>query len=37
MILLAENNMDLIKSTKEWLPFNFAMKDLGEVSFVLEV
>ena len=36
-ILLAGNDKDLIKVTKEWLSSNFEMKDMGEASYVLGV
>ena len=36
-ILLATNDMDLLKETKKFLSNKFEMKDLGEASFVLGI
>ena len=36
-ILLAENNKEMIDTTKKWLSSNFEMKDMGEVSYILGV
>uniref|UniRef100_A0A2N9HLT2 Reverse transcriptase Ty1/copia-type domain-containing protein n=1 Tax=Fagus sylvatica TaxID=28930 RepID=A0A2N9HLT2_FAGSY len=36
-ILLAENDMDSIVTTKKWLSSTFEMKDMGEANFVLGV
>ena len=36
-ILLAENNKEMIDTTKRWLSSNFEIKDMGETSYVLGV
>jgi len=36
-ILLAENNIEMIQTTDEWLSSNFEMKDMGEARNVLGV
>ena len=36
-ILLAGNNVDYLLTIKEWLSFNFQMKDMGEASYILGV
>ena len=36
-ILLVENNMEYLLTIKEWLSFNFQMKDMGETSYILGV
>ena len=36
-ILLAGNNLKMIKATKQWLSFVFDTKDMGELRFVLRV
>ena len=36
-ILLAENDSDMIVTTKRWLSFIFEMKDMGEANYVLGV
>ena len=36
-ILLAGNNMKYLLTIKEWLSFNFQMKDTGEPSYILGV
>ena len=36
-ILLAGNNMEYLLTIKEWLSFNFQMKDMGEASYILGV
>ena len=36
-ILLAGNNMEYLLTIKEWLSFNFQMKDMREVSYILDV
>lgn len=36
-ILLIENNVELLQSTKVWLTSKFSMKDMGEASYVLEI
>ena len=36
-ILLAENNKKYLLTIKEWLSFNFQMKDMGEASYILGV
>ena len=35
--LLVENNLDMIETTKKWLPSVFRMKDMGEARYVLGV
>ena len=34
-ILLVGNNMEYLLTIKQWLSFNFQMKDMGEVSYIL--
>jgi len=34
-ILLAGNNLEIIKATKKWLSFIFDMKDMDEATYVL--
>ena len=34
-ILLAGNNMEMIKTSKQWLSSIFKMKGMGETSYVL--
>ena len=36
-ILLAGNNMEIIKTTKQWLSSIFEIKDMGEASYVLDM
>ena len=36
-ILLAGNNLEYLLTIKEWLSFNFQMKDMGEASYILGV
>ena len=36
-ILLAGNNLEMIKATKKWLSSVFEMKDMGEARYVLGV
>ena len=36
-ILLGENNMEMIQTTKQWLFSIFKMKNMGEVMHVLGV
>ena len=36
-ILLAGNDKGLIVATKEWLSFNFEMKDMGKAEYILGV
>ena len=36
-ILLAGNNVEYLLTIKEWLSFNFQMKDMGEASYILDV
>jgi len=33
-ILLVENNMEMIQTTKQWLSSVFEMKDMGEARYV---
>ena len=34
---MAENDIELIVTTKRWLSLNFKMNDMGEVNYVLGV
>ena len=36
-ILLVGNNVEYLLTIKEWLSFNFQMKDMGEASYILGV
>ena len=36
-ILLAEKNVECLLTIKEWLSFNFQMRDMGEASYILGV
>ena len=36
-ILLAENNMEMIHTAKQWLSSVFEMKDMGEAMYVPDV
>jgi len=36
-ILLPENNLETIETTKKWFPYIFEMKDMGEVKYLLGV
>ena len=36
-ILLASNDIDLLLDTKSFLSKNFEMKNLGDISFVIEI
>ena len=36
-ILLAGNNVDYLLTIKEWLSFNFQIKNTGEASYILGV
>jgi Reverse transcriptase (RNA-dependent DNA polymerase) len=36
-ILLASNNKEYVQTIKEWLSFNFDMKDMSEATYILEV
>ena len=36
-ILLDGNNVEYLLTIKEWLSFNFQMKDMGEASYILGV
>ena len=36
-ILLAGNNVEYLLTIKEWLSFDFQMKDIGEASYILGV
>ena len=35
--LLAENNLEYVKTVKSWLSKSFDMKDMGEVDYILGV
>ena len=36
-ILMTSNDLEMIAATKSWLPSDFDMKDMGDVSYVLEL